>query len=264
MTWEALKKSINGLVNKVNVSNLKHIVLDVFAQNIIRGKGLIVRALMKAQTASPNFTHVYAALVAVINTKLPEIGELLLRRVIHQFRRAFKRNDKLACVAATRFIAHLTNQQVAHEILALQLLTLLLQSPTDDSVEIATTFVTECGAMLAEVGRRPIPCRQSELPSPLTPLTPVHSRLSPSQISPQGLNAIFERLRGVLHEGAIDKRVQYMIEAVFAKRKGTFKDHPAVLKELDLVESDDQITVRARPPLSSPSRGGSRHALRSF
>ena len=67
----------------------------------------------------------------------------------------------------------------------------------------------------------------------------------------------------MLHEGAIDKRVQYMIEAVFAKRKGTFKDHPAVLKELDLVESDDQITVRARPPLSSPSRGGSA-PLRSF
>lgn len=39
--------------------------------------------------ASPNFTHVYAALIAVINTKLPEIGNLILKRVMIQFRRAF-------------------------------------------------------------------------------------------------------------------------------------------------------------------------------
>jgi pre-mRNA-splicing factor CWC22 len=31
------------------------------------------------------------------------------------------------------------NQQVAHEIVALQLLTLLLENPTDDSVEVTTT-----------------------------------------------------------------------------------------------------------------------------
>ena len=50
---------------------------------------------MKAQMASPNFTHVYAALLAVLNTKLPEIGELLIKRVVMQFRRAYKRNDKV-------------------------------------------------------------------------------------------------------------------------------------------------------------------------
>ena len=40
-----------------------------------------MRAVMKAQLASPGFTHIYAALVAVVNTKLPEVGELLLKRV---------------------------------------------------------------------------------------------------------------------------------------------------------------------------------------
>ena len=34
--------------------------------------------------ASPTFTPVYAALVAVVNTKFPELGELLLHRVITQ------------------------------------------------------------------------------------------------------------------------------------------------------------------------------------
>lgn len=35
--------------------------------------------------------------------------------------------------------------------------------------------------------------------------------------------AIFERLRSILNEGAIDKRVQYMIEVMFAIRKDGFK-----------------------------------------
>lgn len=33
------------------------------------------------------------------------------------------------------------NQQVAHEIIALELLTILLEKPTDDSVEVAVGFV---------------------------------------------------------------------------------------------------------------------------
>lgn len=76
MTWEALKKSINGLVNKVNVSNIKAIVVELLRENVIRGRALLVRSLMKAQGASPNFSHVYAALIAVINTKMPEVQAL--------------------------------------------------------------------------------------------------------------------------------------------------------------------------------------------
>lgn len=38
MSWEALKKSINGLVNKVNVSNIKDIVMEIFGENIVRGR----------------------------------------------------------------------------------------------------------------------------------------------------------------------------------------------------------------------------------
>ena len=120
LTWEALKKSINGLVNKVAVGNIQQMVPEVFGENLVRGRGLFCRSLMKAQMSSPAYTHVYAGLVAIINTKMPELGELLLKRVILQFRRAYRRNDKPVCIAVTKFIAHLVNQQVAHEILALQ------------------------------------------------------------------------------------------------------------------------------------------------
>lgn len=113
MTWRVLLRSINGLVNKVNVSNIKSIVLDLFKQDLLRGRGVLVRSLMKAQLASPTFTRVYAAVVSVVNCKLPEIGELLLKRVLHQFRRAYTRNDKVTSTCAVRFIAHLVNQQAS-------------------------------------------------------------------------------------------------------------------------------------------------------
>ncbi|KAJ8320012.1 hypothetical protein KUTeg_001599 [Tegillarca granosa] len=192
IAWEALKKSINGHINKVNVSNLVDVVQELFQENIVRGRGLLARSVIQAQAASPTFTHVYAALVAIVNTRFPQVGELILRRLVIQFRRGYKRNDKNLCLSTTRFIAHLVNQQVAHEVLALEILTLLLENPTDDSVEVSVGFLKECGQKLTEV-------------------------------TPRGINAIFERLRNVLHEGQIDTRVQYMVEVMFAIRKDGFK-----------------------------------------
>jgi len=76
-------------VNKVNIANIQNIVVELFNENILRGRGMLARALIKAQMASPNFTHVYAALIAVINTKVPEIGLLVAKRVLIQYRRSF-------------------------------------------------------------------------------------------------------------------------------------------------------------------------------
>ncbi|KAJ8499342.1 hypothetical protein OPV22_009894 [Ensete ventricosum] len=211
LSWDALRKSINGLVNKVNATNIKNIVPELFMENLIRGRGLFCRSCMKSQMASPGFTDVFAALVAVVNTKFPLIGRLLVVRIVLQLKRAFKRNDKPQLLAATKFIAHLVNQLVAHEVIALELLTVLLENPTDDSVEVAVGFVKECGALLQD-------------------------------ISPQGLHGIFERFRGILHEGEIDKRVQFLIEGLFAIRKAKFQGFPAIRPELDLVEQEEQLT----------------------
>ncbi|RAQ71387.1 putative cell cycle control protein (Cwf22) [Aspergillus flavus] len=213
MAWEALKKSINGLINKVNVSNIKHIVPELFGENLVRGRGLFCRSIMKAQAASLPFTPIYAAMAAIVNTKLPQVGELLLNRLIVQFRKAFKRNDKAVCISSTTFIAHLCNQQVVHEMLAAQILLLLLHKPTDDSVEIAVGLTREVGQHLEEMS------------------------------GPIAL-AVFDQFRNILHEADIDKRVQYMIEVLFQVRKDRYKDNPAIKDELDLVEEEDQITHR--------------------
>lgn len=89
--------------------------------------------------------------MAIVNSKFPNIGELVLRRLIIQFKRSFNRNDKVICLTVSKFIAHLANQRVAHEIIILEILVLLMQSPTDDSIEVAVTILKECGEMLETV-----------------------------------------------------------------------------------------------------------------
>ncbi|WIA38159.1 hypothetical protein OEZ86_001514 [Tetradesmus obliquus] len=213
LSWEALRKSLNGLINKVNAPNIKDILPELFQENLMRGRGLFCQAVMKAQLASPTFSPLYAALISVVNTKFPELGELLCHRLLAQFKRAYKRNDKPITIAAAKFLAHLINQGVLHEVLALEVLILLLENPSDDSVEMAVEFCKEVGAYLQDV-------------------------------APAGLHSVFERFRAILHEGAIDKRCQYMIEGLFAVRKAGFEasGHPAVAPALDLVEDEDQIT----------------------
>ncbi|OAA34538.1 Armadillo-type fold protein [Metarhizium rileyi] len=213
MAWEALKKSINGLINKVNTANIKNIVPELFGENLVRGRGLFCRSIMKAQAASLPFTPIYAAMAAIVNTKLPQVGELLIKRLVMQFRKGFKRNDKSVCLSSTTFLAHLINQQVQHEMLAGQILMLLLNRPTDDSVEIAVGFCREVGQYL-------------------------------ENMQPSISAIVFDQFRNILHEAGIDKRTQYMIEVLFQVRKGNFKDHPAIREELDLVEEEDQITHR--------------------
>jgi len=210
LTWEALKKSLNGIINKVSPLNIVNLIPELFQENLYRGRGLLCRFLMKSQAVSPQFTNVYAALVSVINTKFPEIGEMLLKRLVMQYKTAISRNQKAILLSSTRFIAHLTNQRIIDIVLPLQIILVLLGSPTDDGVEVAVKLVTECGERL------------SELPVPF--------------------NSIFDIFKSILHEGTIDKRVQYMIEHLFVVRKNNFSNNKAIITQLDLVEENDQIT----------------------
>jgi pre-mRNA-splicing factor CWC22 len=212
MAWEALKKSINGLINKVNVSNIKFIVPELFGENLVRGRGLFCRSIMKAQAASLPFSPIFAATAAIVNTKLPNVGELLARRLVSQFRKSFKRNDKAVAIASSTFLAHLCNQQVLNEMLIAQILLLLLHQPTDDSCEIAVNICKEVGQHLEEFN---------------------------SAIAV----AVFDQFRNILHEAnELEKRTQYAIEVLFQVRKDKYKDYPAIREELDLVEEEDQIT----------------------
>ena len=195
----------------MNTDNIKDLVIELFREDLVRGKGLLIRSIMTAQAQAISFTNVYAAVIAVINTKFPDIGDLLLDRLILQFKRSYLRNQKAVCLSTVMFMGHLVNQQVVNEILVLEILTLLLEKATEDSVEISIAMLKEVGGKLDE-------------------------------LSPRAMHGIFDRLRNLLQEGTLDIRVKYMIEVMFAVRKDKFKDHPTFAPGLELVEEEDQIT----------------------
>ncbi|KAG7820409.1 hypothetical protein KL928_001846 [Ogataea angusta] len=211
LQWEKLKKQINGEINKVSTENIKEVVLDLFKLNLIRGRGWLVRCLMKSQVLSQSYTTVYAALICVLNSKIPELGELLVTRLILQFRKAYKNNDRDTCKASVIFLSQLVNFQVCHDIVALQLLFLLLEHPTDTTVEIACALLHNCGHFLSEN-------------------------------SSVALNAVFERLGTVLTEDMVSKRIQLLIQEAFKQRKNNYDAAPVIAEDLDLVEDEDKVT----------------------
>lgn len=127
----------------------------VSPDRLLSVRGLLARSVLQAQAASPIFTHVYAAVVSIINSKFPAIGELILKRLILTFRKSYRRNLKVPpacrqlknavylthvcsflnelsliknpsvfvlqqqCLTASKFVAHLINQNVVRPVSSL-------------------------------------------------------------------------------------------------------------------------------------------------
>jgi len=212
-TWQNQKRAIHGTINRLNAGTIKPLIQELFVKvNLVRLRGVLCKSVMLAAVSSPNFSDVYAALISVINSKLPEVGELVVKRCILAYRRHYKRREKASCQAICIFLAHLFHQAVVHELIILQLLSVLLDgNPTDDSVEVAVQLLQVTGQALLDV-------------------------------SPAGVRACIERMRALLHEGKLNKRLEYKMEQLLKQRKTGFREFKPIADELDLVERDDQIT----------------------
>jgi pre-mRNA-splicing factor CWC22 len=204
--WDAYRKRISNLVNHVTVENVKLVAAALLKDNMYDGAGVFVSSCLKAQmVAPPEMTPVFAALVAKLNSSVHDIGHLVLKRLLMHWRRALRRNDRHVLLKATKFLAHLLNQQVAKETLALEIVTRLLAEPTtDDKVECAVGFVQDVGRLLRFF---------------------LHKEI----------RGIIQRLLEIMYDGGVTDRVQIMIEELCAHRKAKFQDFPAKIPELDLL-----------------------------
>ncbi|KAK1868042.1 hypothetical protein I4F81_010538 [Pyropia yezoensis] len=153
--WEALKRRFNGAVNRVSAANLPAVTALVLRDNVVRGRGLLVRALLRAQVAAPEFTPVYASLAAGVNSRVPAFGALLGARV-------------------------------------------------------AVAVATDAGALLLDVAPRPF-------------------------------GDALARLRALLHDGRLNQRVAYLVEALLAARRDGFASHPPLAPHLDIVPDAEKV-----------------------
>ncbi|KAK6454587.1 cell cycle control protein [Scheffersomyces xylosifermentans] len=210
--WKALKRAIHKQIYTLEAHTVEKVVLDLFKLNLVRGRGLLVREIMKAELEDNRYTAVFASLIAVLNSKIPEIGELLVSRLVLQFRKNYKRNNKRICISSSVFICHLTNQRVVSEILILQMLQLLLEDPTDATIEIATRNLKVVGKYLND---------KSAIAN----------------------NMIYARLRDILHDNeSISERSKSIIQELTKIRKSGFRYYPTIEKSLDLVDEEDKET----------------------
>jgi pre-mRNA-splicing factor CWC22 len=212
-SWEEERKVINGTINRLNDRTIKPLLHDLFDKvNLVRMRGVLAKALLQATLVSAQrYGAVYAAALSVLHSKLPEVGDLVVQRAILHFRRSYQRKDKPGALAMTLLLGHLFHQSVIHELLILQILSLLLQGdPTDDSVQIAIRLLRLTGYALQEV-------------------------------SPAGVRAVLEQLRGLIHQGGLHPKIQQEAEDLLDERRRGFTSQ--ISPELDLVEADDQITL---------------------
>ncbi|KAJ9099644.1 hypothetical protein QFC19_005883 [Naganishia cerealis] len=212
--WKNLKASVDKIVEALTRNNIKESAIKLFNLNIYRGQGYIVRSFMKSQlTRDKQHTKVLASLAAVINSKFPEVGQILISRLVVLFRKSFVNNDKPNVTRSTHFLVHLMNQYVCSDIVILQILQLLLENPTNNSVRAATSIMTEGGHFLVQ-----------------------HAANASAMI--------FDRLRSFLQDpnSQLDGSVLHDIDLLLRERRHRFSRYPAVTPDLDLVEEEDRET----------------------
>jgi pre-mRNA-splicing factor CWC22 len=214
--WDALRRSLMGIVNKTTAHNVAFTAREILRENVVRGRGLFCRAVLRAQNHSPELTPVLAALVSVVNSKVPMVGNLLVTRLVFQFKRCYKRHDIHGMSAAARFIAHLVAQRVQHELLLLKILATLLcnGTPSPDEIQAAANVFRDGFKYLEHA-------------------------------NPTAFNFILEPIRDLVGRGTLDLTSECTLEGLLSLVRKWQDEKEAtdiIPRGLDLVDPDEQTT----------------------
>ncbi|KAK6465018.1 armadillo-type protein [Scheffersomyces coipomensis] len=215
--WKKTKHRLQYLIGtKLTNTTIPEVSLDLFKINLIRYQGLLVRIIMNQQLRNISSTAILSSLVSILNSKIPDIGELLINRLILQFRKNVdvrKKNYSFIRYSSL-FICHLVNQRVVNEILVLQIIQKLFETIQGESIDIIVRILCVTGQYL-------------------------------TKNSNMAINSIFQNLMKVLNEQSnydLKDRSIKQIEMILQIRKNKFNDYPIVVEELDLVEDEDKET----------------------
>lgn len=185
--WERLATHIATVVGSLKPSTVEQCYRNLLQSNLIRGKEILASSVLKYQTDF-NQGMASAALVALVNSEFPEFGDLVIREAIARFISGYKSNDKRGCYSMMSLISYSFCYQVVHEILILQLIHLLMERPTNDSVDLVISLLRQCGKSLVEV---------SKVAHTVT----------------------YEKLRDLLQEGRLSERTAHSVEDLFELRR---------------------------------------------
>ena len=214
-SFERLNRRIVGAVNRVSSSTIPECVVDLLRGNIERGRGLFAKAVMSTQEANTELSPVLASFVSVVNKEFPDVVRLLLKRLVIQWRRYYRRQHYSGVSATSKFLASLFLFGVIDEGLLLQMLSTLL---CQDSISEFDIDVTSCLFRESFKGLE--------------------------ERNPQAFYAILEPMRDLLHADPkiLTHRSESVVSALFEAVKIWQQEkqtQPVIPKELALVPEED-------------------------
>lgn len=209
--WTNTVKKVHGAINRVTVDTVDVACKALFRVNLVRARGIFCKTLLRAQFGSSGLSDVFAAVIAVVNSRMPGVVALFIARLMAQLKEAYETQDRELCFATGKFVACLYKQQVVGELIVLQFIVTCLVDPSDGSVELAVETLRNCVGALAER-------------------------------APKACESVFQKLRGLLHDGGVGRRAQAMIEGVMAIRRQRIDEMDVLDPRLDLLHEDDVIT----------------------
>lgn len=154
--WDALSRSIISIFNRLNEKNVEEIAVELFRENIVRGRGLVVSTAMRMQHLNPELTPALVSLLTQINARSPAIIGLLCRRLVVEWTQAYRRKDWLRVESVNKFFAWLYIFQVVGVSILFEILLALLTSEkrSDEDIHLAAKLFQDSFRALSARSRR--------------------------------------------------------------------------------------------------------------
>lgn len=199
--WEMIRSHVSPIISNLTMDNLLDSYKQLFQVNIVVGGNIVCQNVVNFILKKQNKGQIpaLAALITLLNSDVPEIGETLIKELMLTFVKQFNHRDYISCDNILQCLSILFLYDVAHEIIILQILLLLLEK---NYLQFVISVLKTCGWKLALVSRK------------------TH-------------NMIWEKLRYILQTQDLSKTVRESLEELFEIRQTDYKNGSQGLLVLD-------------------------------
>lgn len=142
--WARLKTSIELLIDKATKDNIPIIAVELLRLNLYKGKFFFVKKIMKSGKRHNKPAWILASIVSVINSKIPDIGLILINKMIVEFKNDYVSNKPIMI----GLLCELVNYKVLNSLIVLEILELLMTNITNDSIALTITILKFNGAIM--------------------------------------------------------------------------------------------------------------------
>ncbi|AQZ12187.1 CWC22 (YGR278W) [Zygosaccharomyces parabailii] len=218
--WGALGSHIESIVQQLDETNLEDSMKSLVEVNVVRGEKLVVRYVLKYQNRNNN-SNLYAAFSGILNSRLPQYGQVLAQEATMRFIHGYRERDDQKVLTMVSLLAEMFNYKIIHEIVILQVLHTLLENFEERSLRIVIELLQISGKRLLEVSKT------------------AH-------------NMVFEKLREILQGGKLSPALVELLESLFDLRRTNYHGFESTRLELpdfDVITHtfmiDDDIQIYA-------------------